>query len=345
MKSAKTLFSPPENRGTIEGELTWKRGIAMKEKVLALLKQSEDYLSGEEMSGMLGVSRSAVWKAVRQLQEMGYTIESKTKRGYRLVAAPDILFEPEFADALHTSRIGVKIRHLQAVSSTNDLARQYAEEGGEEGYVVLSENQLHGRGRGGGSWLSAISRGIYLSAVLRPQGPLARAAAVSLLVSCAVRDTLEEITALPFETRWPGDICCAGRKVCGILIESAGELERLDYCVAGIGINVNFDQEDFEQGAVGSATSLKLLTSHWCDRKQLVPALLNRLDQYYCAYLVNEFPLVASYQRNCLTVGKRVLVNGVAATCSGFSSRGEFIARLEDGTERTYWPGEVGEDG
>lgn len=313
----------------------------MKEKVLALLKQSEGYLSGEEMSRTLGVSRSAVWKVIQQLEKQGYEIESKTRLGYRLAASPDILFTSEFREFLNTRIIGKKIQHVQNTPSTNDLAKQYAAAGGEEGYVVLSENQTRGRGRGGGSWLSSISRGVYLSVVLRPPGPLCRAVELSLLVSCAVRDTLEEAVSLPFETGWPGDLFCQGKKVCGILIESAGELEKLDYCVAGIGINVNFNQEDFAQEKIESATSLKLLTSQWYDRKQLVPLLLNRLDSYYEAYLNGDFSAAEEYQKHCATLGRQVKVGAKTGRCTGISPKGELLACLEDGTQCSCWPGEA----
>ena len=144
-----------------------------KQTVLELLRRREgDFLSGEEISRQLGLSRAAVWKAVDALRRDGYTVEARTGLGYRLAAAPDALTEPEIRRFLPaTEVVGRKLVCLSEVDSTNTRAKELAMSGEAEGLVVVADCQTAGRGRMGRSFQSPRGKGIYLTALLRPDLP------------------------------------------------------------------------------------------------------------------------------------------------------------------------------
>ena len=133
-----------------------------RETVLALLRAREgEYLSGEELSRQLGLSRTAVWKAVDALRRAGYAIEAKTSRGYRLTAAPDALTEPEIRNFLQETRtVGRELRCFDEIDSTNTYAKQIALDGAADGTVVVANCQTAGRGRMDRSFQSPRDKGI-----------------------------------------------------------------------------------------------------------------------------------------------------------------------------------------
>ncbi|MBC5787335.1 MULTISPECIES: biotin--[acetyl-CoA-carboxylase] ligase [Clostridiaceae] len=257
----------------------------MKEKILELLKQSNEYHSGEELSQRFGVTRAAVWKSIKQLEALGYVIESKTRKGYRLVGTPDILFESELTDLLHSKFLSYSIHHLTNTSSTNDFAKQLAEQNQPEGHVVISEYQTKGRGKKHSQWEAAPGKGIYLSVVLRPEIGVMQLPKLTICVQTAVCLALEQVTQEKIQCQWPYSLYCHGKKLCGILLESFGSIEQLDYTIAGIGIQVNADEDELPDGM----TSLLLVTQREQDRKQLAAAVLNHLDIIYHQFCQGQF--------------------------------------------------------
>lgn len=259
----------------------------MKAEVLAILKKNQaDFTSGEEISRELGVSRAAVWKSVQQLEGEGYVFTAVSKKGYRLVSCPDILSYEEIAPELKTKTIGRRIVHFASVGSTNDEARKLAEKGEPEGTAVISEIQTEGRGRVGTKWRSDTGNGIQLSLILRPDIPLSEAGktadAVCRAVGGAIENVMRAAGSLPELTlRLPDDILLGGRKVCGILTESAGELDRVRYIISGIGIFVNQEKEELPQDPPAACTSLKLETGREIPRRKLAAEILNEIEETY----------------------------------------------------------------
>ena len=195
--------------------------------VLALLRQREgDYVSGQEISDRLGLSRTAIWKAVDALRREGYTVEARTGRGYRLLDAPDALTEPEIRRFLgETARVGRTLVCLPEVDSTNLRAKQLAAEGAADGTVVAADLQTAGRGRLGRSFQSPGGQGIYLTALLRPDLPPERLSPVTAMAGVAVCRAIERICGASPGLKWPNDPVLGGRKVCGILTELSLEGE------------------------------------------------------------------------------------------------------------------------
>ncbi|NLK01318.1 MAG: biotin--[acetyl-CoA-carboxylase] ligase, partial [Clostridia bacterium] len=211
----------------------------MRARILGILQEGGSaYISGEKISEILGVSRSAVWKHIENLREEGYEIDSATKKGYKLISVPDILFPQEISPGLDTKRLGKSLRHFHVLDSTNEYARVLAEEGAKEGTVVIAEQQKKGRGRMDRPWFSPRG-GIWFSVIFRPPFRPHRAPGITLVSTAAVTNALSIITGLEPLIKWPNDIYIEGRKVGGILTEMRAEMDRIHYIIQGIGINAN----------------------------------------------------------------------------------------------------------
>jgi len=238
-------------------------------------------LSGTKLAGELETSRSAVWRLVQQLRSMGVEIAGHPATGYQLKSVPDLLL-PEFVKPLAKGTIfAERVHHYFRIGSTNAEAMNAAAQGEPEGSVFLAEEQTAGRGRGGHSWLSEKSAGVYCSVVLRPEMSPAETLAISLAAGLAVRAAVEEVTSLVADLRWPNDVLLAGRKFCGILIEMNAEPTRVRYLVVGIGLNVN--QRSFPAALEKEATSLQIETGKPWSRVELAGALLKSLHREYRA--------------------------------------------------------------
>ncbi len=238
-------------------------------------------VSGTKLAEELGTSRSAVWRFVEQLRGMGVEIAGHPATGYRLKSVPDLLL-PEFVKPLVKGTLfAERIHHYFRIGSTNAEAMNAAARGEPEGSVFIAEEQTAGRGRGGHSWVSEKSAGIYCSLVLRPEISPADTLAISLAAGLAVRAAVQEVTSLVPDLRWPNDVLLAGKKFCGILIEMNAEPTRVRYLVLGIGLNVN--QSSFPSALEHEATSLRLESGRTWSRVELAAALLKSLHREYRA--------------------------------------------------------------
>lgn len=216
-----------------------------EELVLGFLAEAGDeFVSGEAISDKLGLTRAAVWKHVESLRSQGYRIDAVPARGYRLSEIPDRLTALELRPLLNTHDIGQVLHHFELISSTNDHARELAEEGAGHGEVVIADSQTGGRGRRGRPWVSPPGLNAYFSVILRPELPPARAPELTLLASVAICDALRQAN-VPAAIKWPNDLLVQDRKIAGILTEMASEPERVHWAVIGIGVNVNAAATDF----------------------------------------------------------------------------------------------------
>lgn len=321
-----------------------------REKVLSLLRDKEgDYVSGEDLSRILGLSRAAVWKAVEGLRKDGYGIEAKTGLGYRLTAAPDALTEREVRRFLGEPVIlGRELHCMDTVDSTNTFAKKLAIAGAPDGAVVISNNQTAGRGRMGRSFQSPKDKGIYLTALLRPDLPPQRLMPVTAMAGVAVCDTVEKVCGVRPGLKWPNDPVLGGRKLCGILTELSleGETGRLQYMVVGIGINACQTAEDFSPDVAAFATSLASYLGHPVSRPALAAALVKELERVYLTLLTGDLTeYLDAYRRDCVNLGKQVqLVNGDSrevVTAVDIDPDFGLVVRAADGTERVVRSGEV----
>jgi BirA family transcriptional regulator, biotin operon repressor / biotin---[acetyl-CoA-carboxylase] ligase len=297
-------------------------------------------VSGTKIAEEIGTSRSEVWRMIQQLRELGVDVAGHLATGYQLRAVPDLLLPEMLAASLKGTIFGKnaskQIHHYYKIGSTNSEAMRAASEGAPEGSVFLAEEQLSGRGRGGHTWHSARSTGIYCSVILRPAMPPSDALIFSLAAGLAVRAAVAEIAPqLQVDLKWPNDALLGGKKFCGILTEMNAEATRVRHLVVGIGINVN--QAKFPTELRDIATSLRLETGTEWSRAELSAALLKSLDREYRSLVESEGArnaILRRFEENSLSVrGQEVRIDengGLAGITEGLDERGFLRVRTED---------------
>ncbi|MDK2800770.1 MAG: BirA family transcriptional regulator [Clostridiales bacterium] len=320
----------------------------MKAQILKALKEgSEQYISGEELSNRMGVSRTAIWKYIAALREEGYDIESSPRKGYRLISSPEILSAEEIQAELSTKFFGKEIIYFDTVTSTNTIAKEIAGKDCQDGTVVIADQQTGGKGRLGRNWSSPPHTGIWMSIVLRPDILPFQAPFITILAALAVARSIKQVAQIAPKIKWPNDIILNRKKVCGILTEMSAEIERINYIVVGIGINVNMDAEDFSPEIREMATSIKMVTGQAVQRKVLVRKILENFEEIYVnannSNLKNE--LMDEYRKYSLTLGSRVKVvyknQEIKGTAVEVTDEGELIIETDDGVKQKIMSGEV----
>ncbi|WP_446899039.1 biotin--[acetyl-CoA-carboxylase] ligase [Clostridium sp. LBM24168] len=320
----------------------------MKESILNLLKENKDtFLSGQLISEKLKVSRTAIWKYINILRNEGYKIDSSPKKGYRLIYSPDILTYDEVKCILHTNCIGKNFFYFDSINSTNMKAKELAEKGEPHGTVVVSEEQTIGHGRLGRTWISPKYKGIWLSIILRPETAPIDVPKITQIAAAAVITALGELK-IDGSIKWPNDIIINHKKVCGILTEMSGELNRVNYVIVGIGINVNLDKEDFEDNTIANkASSLKIETASLIDRKFLLGTLINNFEKLYMEFkkeatvkssisICKEHSAVLGRDIRILSSGKSYFAKAI-----DIGENGELVVKYPDGSIRNIISGEI----
>ena len=306
----------------------------IKDKVLErLITTKGGPVSGEELAHELSVSRSAVWKHIKELKDEGYMIESSTNRGYSLVSSPDLLMPAGIKTGLKTNIIGRSIQYFKEIESTNIIARQIANSV-EEGTVVIAESQTGGRGRMGRKWISPEG-GIWLSVILKPRIQPLYASRITLLAGVSVARTIRGY-GLPAKIKWPNDVLIKGKKVCGILTEIQAEMDLIDYCIVGIGIDANVDIESFPEEIRETSTSLKKELGSEINRVEFVQRLLGELEALYLMFQKEGFSSILEEWRNMsATIGEWVKITTQARTiygeAIGVDSEGALILETGEG--------------
>lgn len=319
----------------------------MREAILKLLIDNEGkYISGEEVSKVLSVSRTAIWKHINNLKEEGYIIESIPRKGYCLVERPDLLSPEEIRIGLNTNKIGNKIIVFDSVSSTNDVAKKLAADGAEEGTIILADQQSEGRGRMARSWSSLGGVGIWMSLILKPNIIPPCASQIIFVNAIAVCRAIRNYTGLNVTLKWPNDILYQGKKVCGILTELSAEIDQINYIIAGIGINVNQKQSDFPSDLYDRAISLKIAGKKNIRRIDLLKEIIKELDVQYCSYLKEGFSrILEEWKILNSTLGQEVVITGKNEKYSGIAidldEDGCLIVKTEKGKMRRVIVGDV----
>ena len=315
--------------------------MILRSKILELLRKAgEAYLSGEEIAKRLGVSRTAVWKHIKELRDAGYGIKSRSRSGYTLEKAPDCLLPGEIKNGLKTCFIGTDFVFFEEGESTNHVAKQLAGEGAASGTVVVAEAQGKGRGRLERPFFSPGGKGIWSSVILRPHILPQEAPKCTLLAAVAVAMAMKRF-GLRAEIKWPNDILHEGKKLTGILTEMSAELDRINYIVIGTGINVNIEEEEFPEDLRDKATSLSVMKGEKLPRVAFFQAVLEALDEL-CTILDEEgfSPIVARWREYAVTLGQEVHVIGVAGKDSfdgsavDIDDEGALLVETEDGVRR-----------
>jgi BirA family biotin operon repressor/biotin-[acetyl-CoA-carboxylase] ligase len=321
--------------------------LTSREQIIRLFRNRPgEYISGREICSFLQISRAAVWKQVEQLRELGFEIEARRARGYRLLESPDLLLPADIASDLDTRLVGCQIHCENEIVSTNQLAQQLAAEGAPEGLVVLAETQTAGRGRMGRRWESPAGVNIYCSILLKPRIPPRQAPQLTFLSAVATAEVLNELYDIDARVKWPNDILVGGRKIAGLLNELSAETEQIHALVLGIGINVNMSSEQFPDELRYPATSLKIDTGEFQQRLPLVRLLLQRIDALYTEFLEQGFaPLRRRWEALFDLLDRQVEVDlgqrSISGVIGGLEPDGALKLFLPDGSVERVVAGDV----
>lgn len=317
----------------------------MKTEILSLLREGENYVSGQELCNRFGVSRTAVWKVMKQLKEEGYEIEAVKNKGYRLLNQPDIMSASEIAGRLHTKWAGRQLYCMEETGSTNTDVKRLLEEGAPHGVLVVADKQNSGKGRRGRSWSSPKGTSIYMSIGLKPSYNPDKASMVTLVMALAVAEGIRKTTGLEALIKWPNDVVVNKKKVCGILTEMDAEMDYIHSVVIGTGINVN--ELEFPEEIKETATSLFLEKGEKITRAQLTAVVMECFEQEYEKFLAKEdlSGLLEEYNELLINRGKKVKVldpKGEWEGCArGINEKGELLVEDEKGKLVKVYAGEV----
>lgn len=316
-----------------------------KDAVLKLLERSRgEYVSGAAAAEELGVTRTAVWKAIKSLQDEGFDISAVTNRGYMLSADSDALSAPLIKELLSGVVPPEKIEVHRCVTSTLDLARDLAQKGAPEGTVIIAAEQTAGRGRRGRSFFSPGDTGVYISVLLRPVLPAERAVLITTATAVAACDAIESVTGESAGIKWVNDIFVRGKKVSGILTEASYSMESgsLDYAALGIGLNVYPPEGGFPPEIAETAGSI-LMSRQRDARSRLAAGFVKRFMEIYAE--LDSAKFVDDYRRRSIVLGRRVsVISGETprpAEALDIDDECRLIVRFDDGETAALSSGEI----
>lgn len=318
----------------------------MKSEILKVLRQRDTHVSGQELCERLGVSRTAVWKNIRQLQDEGYRIEAVRNKGYRIIEAPvDVFNASEIKSRLGESPFIREVLYKEETDSTNTWAKRLAEEGKPSGTLAVADRQTQGKGRRGRTWNSPKGTSVYMTLLLRPDILPRDVSPLTLVMGLSAAEALEETLGLKAGIKWPNDIVVSGKKICGVLTEMSAQMDYIEYLVIGIGINVN--TQEFPEEIRKMATSAALELGHSVSRAEIAAAVLRCFEKNYGTYLktgdLRELldvyrEKMVNYNREVKVMGSDAAFTGVAR---GINEAGELLVERPDGDITAVSGGEV----
>ncbi|MDR2007280.1 MAG: biotin--[acetyl-CoA-carboxylase] ligase [Acidaminococcales bacterium] len=319
----------------------------MRDKIISILREHiGSPLSGEEISKKILISRTAVWKHIRQLKQAGYDIQAVNKKGYILSALPDLVLPGEITSCLATRWLGRNIIYRGSVKSTNDIAKQAALEGCPHGTVIVAEEQSGGRGRLARGWFSPLHRGLWFSVVLRPPFLPQEAPKLTLLMAVVLAEALAVYPGVQTGIKWPNDILLQGKKISGILTEMSAEMEAINYVVIGTGLNTNTPEEILPVNLREKAGSLNDFAALPVSRARLLSGILAALEKIYDETIKSGFiPVLKRWREYSVTLGRKVRVDAPDESFAGeavdIDETGALLVRRASGKLEKVLAGDV----
>lgn len=320
------------------------REKAPEVEIIRLLKGGAEYVSGQRLSEALGFSRAAVWKHIRALRKMGYSIEASPSKGYRLKGqAP--FNGVEIASMLTTEFIGKAVHFFDELDSTNIKAFEHGRGGAPEGTVVVADGQTKGKGRIGRRWESPHGLNLYASIILRPQVVPQGAQGLTFVAAVAAAEAVSSFGLKP-AVKWPNDILLNNRKTAGILLEMDSEPDRVHFVVVGIGVNLNISKDMMPDYIKNTATSMMAEKGAPIDRAAFTAGLLSSMERWYKVYLTQGFtPVLDEWKKYFDAQGKAVKVtffdSQITGTCVGVDDTGALLVRKDSGEVEKVVSGDV----
>lgn len=206
-------------------------------KILSFLKSHKsEFLSGQDMSDVLKISRVAVWKDIKKIRSLGYKIESKQNLGYRLVDTTKLLLPWEVTQNLDTKFLGKKVYYFNTIDTTQNFAMEIVTRNNMNGTIIIAKKQTGGRGRMKRKWKSPVG-GIWMSIIINPKFGVTSTTLVPLAISLALCIAIEKTLKIKPELKWPNDVTVNGKKVAGVLVDTSIVSNEIEYMIIGVGIN------------------------------------------------------------------------------------------------------------
>ena len=282
-------------------------------KIATLLRSHKsEYLSGQDISEPLKLSRAAVWKHVKKLQSLGYKIDSQPKLGYRLRSATELLLPWEISEGLETNLFGRRIYYFDTISSTQNFAAELASRPQENGSVVIAQKQTQGRGRLNRKWTSP-SGGIWLSIILRPEFEISTSTLFPMMSSLALAIAIEKVLKVKPKLKWPNDLTINDKKVAGILVDASVESGKIEHIIIGVGINFKINVQEVEKAIKNTGNYYGVATlvnkNNKTNPAQLVQAFLLELERLYNLLSEgNSDDIIKQWTKRSSTIGKVISV-------------------------------------
>lgn len=324
-------------------------GTTSRSRLFEYLASSEgEFVPGSVLTEKLGFSRQALFKHICALREEGLEITSVPQKGYMIknISGTDLMSQTLIDHLLRDEPLFNRSICFSTITSTQHAIKRLAQQDAPEGIVAVADEQTEGRGRRGRFWHAPASKNLLFSVLLRPQLRPGDVQLLNLAAGLAVKSVLKDQYMVEARLKWPNDILVNGRKICGILSEAAGEPDRIYYAVTGIGINVNFTEEDKSDEVKDIATSIKIEKGHTVPRPLLLSQILHSLSSY-CLDLKKpdgKEKLLSSYRKECDTIGRDISViqdeDKFTGTALGITEQGALIVKVGE-AERIFAAADV----
>jgi BirA family biotin operon repressor/biotin-[acetyl-CoA-carboxylase] ligase len=291
-------------------------------KVLTFLQtHNTEYLSGQDLSDVLRISRVAVWKHIKKIQELGYSVESKQKLGYKLLANSDLLLPWEITSNLKTKIIGKQAYYFDSIESTQNQALKMANDPANNGAVIVASKQTGGRGRSGRKWISPKG-GIWISIILKPKFDISITTLFPIASALALAIAIEKTFSVTPELKWPNDLTINGKKIAGMLVDVSLESNKIESLVLGVGVNFNVKVKEIEKTLRETPNfyGVASLSDHKTDVKpiQLVQAFLIELEKTYNSLNAKQTKkIISEWSKRSSTIGKNVEINTIDEKIKG----------------------------
>ena len=317
----------------------------MSESIINLLNTCDTFVSGQDISARLGITRAAVWKKISALRQKGFVIEAVPSKGYRLISAPDLAADyllPRVNGALWK-----KILVYDAVDSTNDLTMSLAaKEDITPGTVIIADRQTQGKGRLGRRWESPGGRNIYMSLLIRPELAPRDVTMLTVLAAVASTRTIQKAGNIPVTIKWPNDLVIDDKKLGGILTEVRADPDRINLAVIGIGININMQPADFSEELRSIATSVRSAAGRTVARNDIIIQLLREFEDWYGILIAEgKRPLLHAWRKHSSTLGREVMISINNTTLYGIAEdiddNGMLLLKMHSGECRNISAGDI----
>ncbi|RMW40670.1 MAG: biotin--[acetyl-CoA-carboxylase] ligase [Candidatus Nitrosopelagicus sp.] len=314
-------------------------------KVLSFFQTHDsEYLSGEDLSDVLKISRVAVWKHIKKIQSLGYKIESKQKLGYRLISETEKLLPWEITKDLKTKTVGKRVYYFEEIDSTQNFAEQIALDEKENGTIVIAGKQTAGKGRLDRKWTSPKG-GIWFSLIIHPKFDVSTSTLVPIAGAVALAKAIKNTLNIDVSVKWPNDITLNGKKVAGMLVDASFQANNIDYLILGIGINFDIDAKKIEKRLSKSAnfygvnslrkkddnTPPKILLKEFLVQFEKISIQLNKGEK---AKIVKEWTKKAD------KIGKKISINTsdgkISGVAQGIDNDGALKLKTSKGMKKIF---------